>query len=228
MPISHSLCFQKKLLLILITIAFLTSYGQQSKVRKEPDLVMPLETGNDKPTAEDYRHSVELRKERAILSLNGKKQLVLYKSLGSAFKKNKANIRSKIFSIITLAETPYKIVVDVLDLLVINDVRRYKILRVAERPNDQPTLKTEIVTADSSFLRIKIGEQSYRVEHLNKTSELKDSIALSQYLLNNMSKIDPEKILLEGPANLPYASFRPLLDALRKNGLYKFKMVTNK
>lgn len=217
----------KGLLILFILTGFLTTYGQQPGHTKELDLIMPRETEDDKPTPEDYRHSIELKKTQATLTLNGKKQLVSYKSLNEIFKSKKAIIRSNVFSIITHQETSYKAVVDVLDLLAINKIERYKLLS-AEEQLEKPVIKMEEANTDSSFLNITILEKGYKVEFLNRVTELVDTTALDQYLSDNTDNINSDKVLLSGPANLPYESFKPLLEVLKKHELYRFKMAAQK
>ena len=218
----------KRLLLLLIAIGFLTSYGQQTKEKKDFGLLMPRESEADNPTAEDYQHSLELKKEQAILTLNGKKQPVSYDTLSSMFKNKKAIIKSRVFSIITHSETSYKTVVDVLDHLAINNIERYKLLGAKETLNHQPNVEPEKEYTDSSFLNITIIERGYTVMFLNQTTERMDTTALDQYIADNRSKIDADKVLIDCPASLPYESFKPLLEVLKKHELYKFRMPSHK
>ena len=217
----------KCLLFITITTAFLTSYGQQSRDPKELDLAIPHKVENDKPTAKDFRHSIELTQTEAILTLNGKKQFIAYKSLPEIFKNRKTIIRSKVFSIIIHEETPAKTIVDVLDLLAMNQIKRYKLLSADRQPN-MPIITSEAVETDSSYLNIAILEKGYKVEFLNQVTELADTTSLNRYLSDNRDRINPDKILLDIPAKLPNESFNTLLDVLRKQELFRFRMVTRK
>ena len=217
----------KSLLFITITTAFLTSYGQQSRDPKELDLAIPHKVENDKPTAEDFRHSIELTRSQAILTLNGKKQFLAYKSLPDIFKNRKTIIRSKVFSIIIHEETPAKTIVDVLDLLAMNQIKRYKLLSADRQPN-MPNITSEAVETDSSLLNITIFEKGYKVEFLNQVTELADTTSLNRYLSDNRDRINPDKVLLDIPAKLPNESFNTLLDVLRKQELFRFRMVTRK
>lgn len=100
--------------------------AQESGI-KELDLMFPKATKENFPSAADYKHSIVLNKEWAILTLNGKKQRLSY-NLSETFKSNNDLIRSKVFSIITHLETPYQSVIDVLDLVAKNKIDRYKLL----------------------------------------------------------------------------------------------------
>jgi hypothetical protein len=81
---------------------------------------------------------------------------------------------------------------------------------------------------DSSFLNIAILEKGYKAGLLNRVTELVDTTALDRYLSDNRDKINPDKVLLDIPANLPFESFNSLLNVLRKHELYRFRMVTRK
>ncbi len=118
---------KKSFVLLFMVLSFLTSYAQDSEL-KELDLMLPKATNENFPSAGDYKHSIELHKEWALLTLNGKKQRLSYDQMSETFKSNKELIRSKVFSIITHHETFYQTVVDVLDLVAKNKIERYKLL----------------------------------------------------------------------------------------------------
>jgi hypothetical protein len=86
----------------------------------------------------------------------------------------------------------------------------------------------EAVESDSSYLNIAILEKGYKVEFLNQVTELADTTSLNRYLSDNRDRINPDKVLIDIPANLPNESFNPLLDVLRKQQLFRFRMVTRK
>lgn len=115
-----------------MAFSFLTSNAQESGL-KEMDLMLPKATKKGFPSDADYKHSIELNKEWATLTLNGKTQRLSYNLLSEAFKNNKELISGKIFSIITHFETSYQTVVDVLDLIAKNKIERYKLLTVPHK-----------------------------------------------------------------------------------------------
>lgn len=52
--------------------------------------------------------------------------------------------------------------------------------------------------------------------------------ALQLFMSGNIDKIDMRKILIRGPAYLPYGSFRPLLEFLPETSFTGFRIVISK
>jgi biopolymer transport protein ExbD len=216
----------KYFLLLFMVFSFLTSNAQESGI-KELDLMLPKATKEDFPSTDDYKHSIELNKEWAILTLNGKKQRLSYDLISETFKSNKELIRSKVFSIITHHETSYQTVVDILDLLAKNKIERYKLLTTPDTPIRKQAPQIKPSDTDSSFFRITLLEHGYGVNFLNQVTEFKDKTALDLFISKNKSKVDSAKVLIDGATDVKYDTFKPLLEVLKKHELYRFKMAAH-
>ena len=77
-------------------------------------------------------------------------------------------------------------------------------------------------TNDSSFLKIKIQNESYEILFLNMPSKIKSINALDSFLQKNKELLDTDKVLITGfENNEKYKSF---IDLLSKYGISKFRV----
>jgi biopolymer transport protein ExbD len=79
-------------------------------------------------SSKDYLHSLNISDSDYIITINNKKTTLTSNTLSPFIKLNKQEINKATFSIITSRKTSYKEVVDALDQMAINDIKKYKIV----------------------------------------------------------------------------------------------------
>lgn len=75
-------------------------------------------------------------------------------------------------------------------------------------------------------MKILLGKTEYRVSLLGDSLKTTKIGQVDQFFLTHMDRLNPDKILVIGKANLEYARFKELKAVLKKYALYKFRIQT--
>ena len=79
-------------------------------------------------------------------------------------------------------------------------------------------------TNDSSFLKIKIQNENYKISFLNKNLSIENNNALDTFLQKNKNQINKDKVLVTGFENTE--KYKYFKDLLSKYGISKFRVNT--
>ena len=79
---------------------------------------------------------------------------------------------------------------------------------------------------DSTYLSITIFENRIETKVRDKHANLKNGKEVEGFIEVNRSLIDPNKIILSAPANMPYEKFKSIMEVFKKYEYFKFQMIT--
>lgn len=100
---------------------------EQQKNLLEGEPVMH-QAGVDPVKPNDYLYSIDLTDTNYIVRINKQKVTLTYEKASAFLKANEKKIKGNTLSIITSDKTSYQKVVDALDLMVINNIKKYKLV----------------------------------------------------------------------------------------------------
>lgn len=230
---------RKSLFLAPFTLLF-TSCSEQNTKSKEAkvyyDTLRLLEPKTDKEeiaSALDYRHSIDLTKDRYVITINGvKNQKANFQELSAFLKKNRKQIIKQKISIISGSQTSYEQIVAILDLLNDQHIKDYKLISSdGSIPATSPVIvqrtkpvKQKLDITDSTVLTILILESSFETSFLKKTTVHSQISELEKFIVSNRNHINPDKIVVNGASKLPYKAFRPVTSLLAKHGFLGYQI----
>ena len=80
-------------------------------------------------------------------------------------------------------------------------------------------------TKSDDYFIITITKEKLKVRLRNRPLEISSIAQLADYLKKNIEKIDKERIAVEYPLNTPFQTVEPLFDLLKRNGIYKWRLM---
>ena len=183
-----------------------------------------------------FKNSIVLFQQNYNLVHNGTEQSFdKLNQVVSHIEKNAALIRQKKFYIIVDSNTKFDKTVTVIDVLKKNKINNYKVINYQAyfKPPEPITIQTPTITTseatpiDSTYLSITILENGYEVRLANKKTFLKTAKELDDFIKNNQTVIDSDKILIISNGNTPSEKFETIPAVFKKYGYFKFKLVNN-
>jgi len=196
---------------------------------------MPKPSKEDIASPKDYKHCIDLTQRGYIIIIDGQKHVALNEQkLSSFLKVNRPNIIKQPISIISDSATSYEKIVNTLDLMTELRIDKYKLVSVngkfpPDSPIVVPTTRSSIKDNDfddSTVLIISISNDEYETSLLDKKVIQKKVSELETFLSNNKANINPDKIVVTGPDNVPYKILKPVLSLLNKYGYYHYRIIT--
>jgi biopolymer transport protein ExbD len=148
--------------------------------------------------------------------------------------KKAATIKKKKFYILIDSNTRFEKTVSIIDILKKNRIDNYKVINHQQyfSSPETPEVLTPTVTStpargsDSTVFSITLLPDGIEVKVREKSAVLKDANELDEFIINNKSSIDTNKITIIGDRDLPYDKFKPVIEVFKKHGFYKFSMIT--
>jgi hypothetical protein len=58
----------------------------------------------------------------------------------------------------------------------------------------------------------------------DKAATVKDAIGVNEFITANKALIDSDRITLHAGSNIPFEKYKPVIEAISKNGYHKFRM----
>lgn len=208
--------------------------GKQTKI-DTAKLFDPVPYPKEAPDAM-FKNSIVLFQQNYNLVHNGTEQT--FDKLEQALdhiEKNAALIRQKKFYLIIDSNTKFDKTVVVINVLKKNKIDNYKVINYQayfKRP-EPVTIQTPTTTIseakpfDSTYFSITVLDNGYEAKLANKKTLLKTTKKLDDFIKNNQTVIDSDKILIVSNMDTPYEKFKPIPEVFKKYGYFKFKLVNN-
>lgn len=209
--------------LITTTIFQPATFAQIPGGETQLNLIEPKDTGNNKPTTEDFAHSVQLLQGKVILTLNGKVYKTSYQALDNLIKTNHSQIIKKYFSIIICDDISYNDIVYVLDLMSIHKVKKCNLLNLPKVKTPPKSVQPALQVNDSTAFNIIIEADGYVVQLLKDSQRLNDTTSLNRYIIQN--KVLIKEATIKAPGKTSYPSVKRVIDVLKRNDIYNFSLL---
>jgi biopolymer transport protein ExbD len=125
---------RKALLIIFLVLsgALTLFYVTVNKVSSLPPVSADIQEAGEK----DFKNSVILKKDNAVVIIDGKAKNISYENLQDEFALYAEKLKSREVSIIGASDGDYKKIVDVLDLMAMYKIPKYKMKRSALKSKD--------------------------------------------------------------------------------------------
>jgi biopolymer transport protein ExbD len=129
------------------------------------------------------------------------------------------------------SSTSFKSIVSVIDVLRKVKIENYKVIHLPDFTPPEPVQITmppsvsTIVEDTSSFL-IHILDKSIEVTLSNNVTMVKNSIGLDTFISGHKESINSKRILIKASGGLPYKKFEPIVNVLKKHGIFKYNLAT--
>ena len=88
------------------------------------------------------------------------------------------------------------------------------------------SVSTKIDRNDSAYLKIRLGPGKYEVSLLGKTLATNNPELIDRFISDHKAVLDTDKIILINHTTTAYSSFKTIRDILKKQGITKFKLVS--
>lgn len=144
-----------------------------------------------------------------------------------------AIIGRKKFYILINNSKPFKDIVDVIDMVKAAKIPNYQVYNLETQI--EPPAKVEVVAPtsiaykaepiDPSYLKMKLTKNGYEISLLSdslKTGEIKK---VDNFLLENLEKIDKNKVFIYKNLNISNDEFNKLMAILKKHEIFKFLLM---
>lgn len=222
--------------IVLLQFILLNCFGQQvdSNEKSPLPLIVPKLTKEDIASSQDYKHCIDLTHFNYILVISGKKYTAANKQeLIQLIGKHKKDITKQSISIIYDSTTTPQKMLEVLDIMTEQDIKRFKLVpadvKSAQQMQDFRKLNTsskEIDLSDSTMLFITIKDTCINISLYNNTADCQSVAATESFIIDNKKYIDPSKIVIVGKKDLAYKDVKPIIALLTKHEYFNFKMLT--
>lgn len=90
--------------------------------------------------------------------------------------------------------------------------------------NTEVKITADTTNTDAYFI-ITISPAALKVRHQGRVLAINSIDQLNEYLKKNTGKINRGKIAVEYPLNTSFQTVEPLFDALKKNGIYRWRLM---
>ena len=230
-----------RLLLFFSIIIWTSCSGQKTKVEQsqidtlklfdpKPDKVevnfMPLDV---------YKNCIALKTDFFVIVINGIQNRFDTESEVAAYiKTHSEEIIKRKFYVLYDSSINFKQIVWALDLLKNNKVDNYRVVNIDALFDTPPpaavqpptSVSNKIDATDSTNFVITILEKGIQVKHLKMITNFRNALGLDRFITKHKAEIDSTKILVVSTGNLPYTSFKPVKEVLKKHKYFRFKIIT--
>lgn len=89
---------------------------------------------------------------------------------------------------------------------------------------ETPASESTVVVDDSTCLSVTVLDSTVELKLFDKAAIVKDVAGVNDFITANKALIDANRITLHAADNIPFEKYKPVIEAISKNGYHKFRM----
>jgi len=227
-------------LIVSLSLIGISCSGQeQSNQQVQIDtakLFDPKPDAKDFGSPEMFKNCLLLNQRPYGLIIQGNQfQIKTDKELFNTVQNQKEQIIKSRFYVFVDSSIAFNKIITLIDYLKQSGFDNYRVINFdkyfkpsepinVEKPGIAKPLTVDI--NDSSYFLLTILNKNFEVSILNKKKVLKNSVEVDTFIKDNISIIDPNKVLIRGNSNEHYNRFKSILAIFKKYNYYKFKILS--
>lgn len=179
-----------------------------------------------------FKRAIALFRPEYYILLNDREhELKTIKEVKDFIASNRDEIKKDLFYVLIDSNTSFKNTTSVIDILVENKVSDYKVINIMKyfepplpvavtAPASITTEKLKTDTATTIFIEIFSNKEKVRVDLFGRDMGFKSIHELDELIVSNKQQL--KNVIIKTKGEVPYESFKPVLDVLKKYNFNKY------